>query len=111
MVIMKMMELGEVLHFARSGRLIVKLHPSCGFSKIGQIIFDNEGTKIGRIIELIGSVKAPFASVLPDIKSSNKVSGMKVFEPDPSSNNRHPLRQDRTKSFPSRAKLYKGKRK
>jgi RNA-binding protein len=106
---MNTMEIGEVLHLARSGRLIVKLHPSCGFSKIGQLLFDNEGTKIGRIIELIGSVRAPFASVLPDTKSSNKISGMKVFEYEPNSSNRDTARKP--KSYRSHAKLYKGKRK
>jgi len=109
MVNMNVMEIGEVLHLARSGRLIVKLNPSCGFSKIGQLLFDNEGTKIGRIIELIGSVRAPFASVLPDTKSSNKISGMKVFESEPTPSNRDSARKP--KSYRSHTKLYKGKRK
>jgi RNA-binding protein len=109
MVNMNMIELGEVLHLARSGRLIVKLHPSCSFSKIGQILFDNEGTEIGRIIELIGSVKAPFASVLSDIKTSNRISGLKVFESDPTTSNRDTAKK--SKSYRSHFKLYKGKRK
>lgn len=106
---MDVMEIGEVLHLSRSGRLIVKLHPSCGFSKIGQLLFDDEGTKVGRIIELIGSVRAPFASVLPDTKSSNKISGMKVFESEPAPSNRDTARKP--KSYRSHTKLYKGKRK
>ena len=109
MVNMNVMEIGEVLHLARSGRLIVKLNPSCGFSKIGQLLFDNEGTKIGRIIELIGSVRAPFASVLSDIKTSNRISGLKVFESDPTTSNRDTARK--SKSYRSHVKLYKGKRK
>jgi rRNA processing protein Gar1 len=108
MVNMNMIELGEVLHLARSGRLIVKLHPNSGFSKIGQFLFDDEGKKIGRIIELIGSVRSPFASVSPDPKSSNKMNGMKVFESGPG------ISRDsvqKSKSNFSKMRLYKGKRK
>lgn len=104
-------ELGEVLHFARSGRLIVRLNSSCSFSKIGQSLVDRNGNRIGKIIELIGSVKAPFASVLPENNVTNAISGMKVFETGSTSNIIH--RQQRTKSgsLASRRKLYKGKRK
>jgi RNA-binding protein len=109
MVNMNMIELGEVLHLARSGRLIVKLHQNSGFSKIGQLLFDDEGKKIGIIIELIGSVRSPFASVLPDPKSSNKVNGMKVFESDPGISNRDSVQK--SKSNFSKMRLYKGKRK
>ena len=106
---MNMIELGEVLHLARSGRLIVKLHPDSGFSKIGQFLFDDEGKKIGRIIELIGSVRSPFASVLQDPKVSNKMNGMKVFESAPGISNRDSVQK--SKSNFSKMRSYKGKRK
>jgi RNA-binding protein len=109
MVNMNMIELGEVLHLARSGRLIVKLQPNCGLSKIGQLLFDNEGKRIGRIIELIGSVKSPFASVLPDSKPSNETKGTKVFETEPTISNRDAAKKP--KSYHSKTKLYRGKRK
>jgi rRNA processing protein Gar1 len=104
-------ELGEVLHFARSGRLIVRLNPSCSFSKIGQSIVDSNGTKIGKIIELIGSVKSPIASVLPENKVTKAVSGMKVFESESISNKKHQQLRTKSGSFASGRKLYKGKRK
>lgn len=64
-----------------SGRLIVKLNKEIS---PGQIVIDNEGNKIGKIIELIGSVKSPYASV--DIFGNNGeftkkkyINGLKVF--------------------------------
>ena len=106
---MNLIELGEVMHFARSGRLIIRLNPSCSFSKIGQSIFDINGTKLGKIIELIGSVKSPIASILPEHNKTMATSGTKVFERDSATKNRLGSRRNEFSS-PHR-KLYKGKRK
>lgn len=105
---MNLIEIGEVMHFARSGRLIVRLNPSCSFSKIGQSLFDINGTKLGKIIELIGSVKSPIASILPEDNETIAISGTKVFEPHSASKNRLGRRRNEFSS-PHR-KLYKGKR-
>jgi rRNA processing protein Gar1 len=104
-------ELGEVLHLARSGRLIVKLNSTCSFSKIGQSLVDRNGNRIGKIIELIGSVKAPFASVFPENNMTTAISGMKVFETGSTYNTMHQKQRTKSGSLPSRRKLYKGKRK
>ena len=57
-----MQEVGEVLHIANSGRVIVRLSREI---KEGQILCDKNNQKIGRVTELIGPVKNPFASAIP----------------------------------------------
>jgi RNA-binding protein len=53
-------QVGTVLHQAKSGRLIVKLSREV---RPGAFVFDDGKKKLGRIVELIGPVKAPYASV------------------------------------------------
>jgi RNA-binding protein len=53
-------QVGVILHRARSGRLIVKLSRE---ARPGIFLFDGDKRKLGKVIELIGPVKAPYASV------------------------------------------------
>jgi len=53
-------QIGVILHQAKSGRLIVRLSREV---KPGVAIVDDKGRRLGRIVELIGPVKAPYASV------------------------------------------------
>lgn len=55
-----MFQVGTLLHQAKSGRLIVKLSREV---RPGATIFDEGGRKLGRVVELIGPVRAPYASV------------------------------------------------
>jgi len=71
-------KIGEILHLAKSGRLIVKIDEQISHKLIGQALVDDKGIKIGKIIELIGSVKSPYASVIPSVDSKYSVGG-KVF--------------------------------
>jgi RNA-binding protein len=71
-------KIGEILHLAKSGRLIVKVDEQISHKLIGQALVDDKGIKIGKIIELIGSVKSPYASVIPAVDSKYSVGG-KVF--------------------------------
>ena len=71
-------KIGEILHLAKSGRLIVKVDEQTSHKLIGQALVDDKGIKIGKIIELIGSVKSPYASVIPSVDSKYSVGG-KVF--------------------------------
>ena len=71
-----MQEVGEVLHIANSGRVIVRLSREV---KEGQIICDKDNQKIGRITELIGPVKNHFESAIPLTNNVKKISGTKVF--------------------------------
>lgn len=55
-----MFQVGTLLHQAKSGRLIVKLSQEV---RPGVFVFDQGSRKLGRIVELIGPVKSPYASV------------------------------------------------
>ena len=68
-------KIGEILHLAKSGRLIVKVDEQVSHKLIGQALMDDKGTKIGKIIELIGSIKSPYASVIPTLNSKYSVGG------------------------------------
>ena len=73
-----MTEVGEIIHKAKSGRLILKLYEQTTI-KTGDTIVDSQGKKIGNVNELIGSVNSPYASVIL-LKDDFKIkSGEKVF--------------------------------
>ena len=71
-----MQEVGEVLHIANSGRVIVRLSKEI---KEGQILCDKNSQKIGRVTELIGPIGKPFASAIPLTNNLKKISGIPVF--------------------------------
>ena len=48
------------MHQAKSGRLIIKLTKEV---KPGAFVLDGDRRKLGRVVELIGPVRAPYASV------------------------------------------------
>jgi RNA-binding protein len=66
---------GEMLHKARSGRLIIRL-----FKKVepGSKLFDAKGKMLAKVVELIGPVTRPYASALPAPKASDR-EGQKVY--------------------------------
>jgi RNA-binding protein len=57
-----MQEIGEVLHRARSGRLIIRLK---GRVEASSVLLDSKGRKAAKVIELIGPVSRPYASAAP----------------------------------------------
>ncbi|MGH9989501.1 MAG: H/ACA ribonucleoprotein complex subunit GAR1, partial [Nitrososphaera sp.] len=55
-------EVGEIIHLAKSGRLIVKLNAtSAERVKAGEFLIDGSGRRVGRVAELLGPVKSPYA--------------------------------------------------
>ena len=64
------------MHIANSGRVIVRLSKEI---KEGQVLCDKNNQKIGRVTELIGPIKNPFASAIPLTNNLKKISGVKVF--------------------------------
>ena len=52
--------MGSLLHQAKSGRLIVRLSREV---RSGTNLLDEKGRKLGKVIELIGPVRSPYASV------------------------------------------------
>ncbi len=71
-----MQEVGEVLHLASSGRVIIRLGKPL---KDGQIIVDNSGTKVAKVLEMIGPVDAPYASAIPLTNNIKRHVGKKVY--------------------------------
>ncbi len=55
-----MFQVGTIAHQAKSGRLIVRLSKEV---RPGAFLLDQDGKRLGKIIELIGPVKSPYASV------------------------------------------------
>jgi RNA-binding protein len=53
-------QVGIILHQAKSGRLIVRLSKEV---RPGAFLFDDGRRNLGRVVELIGPVRAPYASV------------------------------------------------
>lgn len=68
-------EAGAILHQAKSGRLIVKVSKGVG---VGSVLLDERGRKLGRVVELIGPVSSPYASVAP-VTSRLGRKGDRVF--------------------------------
>jgi len=70
-----MEKIGEIVHLAKSGRLIVKIEKNINHNLIGQSLIDDNGSKVGKIIELIGPINSPFASVIPTLNSRYPFGG------------------------------------
>jgi len=64
------------LHLAASGRVIIQLS---GKLAEGQILCDETGTKVAKVMELIGPIKRPFASATPLTNNIKKYIGKSVF--------------------------------
>ena len=71
-----MQGVGEVLHLASSGRVIIKLTKPV---RDGQLLIDETGRKIAKVSEMIGPVDAPYASAAPLTNNIQKYIGKKVF--------------------------------
>jgi RNA-binding protein len=93
-------EAGEVIHIAKSGRLILKIGKGIDL-KPGESLFDDVGKKVGRVTELIGLVRAPYASVLLVDNRIKGTSGSKLFR---FSSQRGVPSKTKKKSRPSRNK-------
>jgi RNA-binding protein len=71
---------GEVMHLAKSSRLIVRLLGSSSKEiHSGEVLVDQNGRGVGKVIEIIGPVASPYASLMPLTGRPNKVLGVKVF--------------------------------
>jgi RNA-binding protein len=68
-------QVGVLLHQARSGRLVIRLTREL---KPGAMLVDEKGRTLGKVIELIGPVRAPYASVAPATSKFGK-AGDPVF--------------------------------
>lgn len=71
-----MQEVGEVLHLASSGRVIIRLSRPL---RDGQVIVDNSGTRVAKVSEMIGPIDAPYASAIPLTNNIKKHVGKQVY--------------------------------
>jgi RNA-binding protein len=69
-------EVGEIMHLAGSGRVIIELSTEL---VEGQILCDKTGTRVAKVNELIGPVKRPFASATPLTNNIKKYIGKQVY--------------------------------
>ena len=71
-----MQEVGEILHLASSGRVIVRLSKTVTQD---QILCDEKSTKVAKVTELIGPVAKPYASAISLTNNIKKFVGKKIF--------------------------------
>ena len=64
------------MHLAGSGRVIIQLSKELAE---GQILCDEKGTRVAKVMELIGPVSRPFASATPLTNNIKKYIGKSVF--------------------------------
>ena len=64
------------MHLAGSGRVIIQLSKEL---VEGQILCDDKGTRVAKVMELIGPVRRPFASATPLTNNIKKYIGKSVF--------------------------------
>ncbi len=64
------------MHLAGSGRVIIQLSNEL---VEGQILCDEKGTRVAKVMELIGPVSRPFASATPLTNNIKKYIGKSVF--------------------------------
>lgn len=71
--------LGKILHFSKSGRLIVKIDKYNSSLKVGKNITDEQGKRIGKITEFLGPVNSPYASIIPFVQKRGRLTGATVY--------------------------------
>ena len=64
------------MHLAGSGRVIIQVSEVLSE---GVILCDQKGTRVAKVMELIGPVKRPFASATPLTNNIKKYIGKTVF--------------------------------
>jgi|TARA_B100001750_G_scaffold231704_1_gene230132 RNA-binding protein len=72
-------EVGEILHLANSGRVIVRLSKTVSQ---GQVLCDEKSARIAKVTELIGPVAKPYASAMSLTNNIKKFVGKKMFALD-----------------------------
>ncbi|MCH8834220.1 MAG: hypothetical protein IIA81_08090 [Thaumarchaeota archaeon] len=87
-----MQEIGEIMHLARSGRVIIQLTK---LVEEGQILCDEKSGKVAKVMELIGPVTKPYASAAPLTNNIKKFTGKKVFALENSPAKKQKIRRKR----------------
>jgi RNA-binding protein len=69
-------EVGEIIHLAGSGRVIIRLRTQLDE---GKIVCDDTGRRVAKVAELIGPVASPYASAISLTNNIKKYIGKKVY--------------------------------
>jgi RNA-binding protein len=85
-------EIGEIMHLAKSGRVIVQLTK---LVEEGQVLCDEKSGKVAKVMELIGPVAKPYASAAPLTNNIKKFTGKKVFALENSPAKKQKIRRKR----------------
>ncbi len=75
---MSRIEVGEVLHMSKSGRIIIK--SKIESIDIGTTLVDEKGRKVARVVELIGPVNSPYISAIPLTDRSKRYVGAMLYK-------------------------------
>ena len=73
------------MHLAGSGRVIIQLSKEL---VEGQVLCDDKGTRVAKVMEMIGPIKRPFASATPLTNNIQKFIGKKVYATEESPANK-----------------------
>ena len=73
-----MQKVGEIMHQAGSGRVIIRLTSTL---EEGAILCDERNERVAKVVELIGPVSGPFASALPLTNKLKGCEGKRLFAP------------------------------
>ncbi len=71
--------LGKVLHLSKSGNLILRLEQSEP-PPTGTVVCSYKLEKIGTVNNILGPVKAPYASVQPYVDNPGTLTGRVLYE-------------------------------
>ncbi|MCX8188561.1 MAG: Gar1/Naf1 family protein [Nitrososphaeria archaeon] len=74
-----MKKLGIVLHKAKSGNLVLK---ATEFFKSSLTVYDDEGKKVGFVVETFGPVNSPYVLVKPTTDRIHKLLGKTLYVKD-----------------------------
>lgn len=69
-------KVGYVLRVSRSKKVIVKLEKEV---KEGRMLYDERGRKVGKVVEVFGPIRSPYASLQPLTDRLRGLIGRKVF--------------------------------
>lgn len=73
-----LMKLGTVMHTTHNGYIIVKLATEKP-PKLNTPVYTEDARRIGVLLDIIGSIKAPYAVIKPDAKDLSIESGVTVY--------------------------------
>jgi rRNA processing protein Gar1 len=73
----KSSRIGTVMHISKSsGNLILE---SSRNAKIGEMVTDSKGKRIGVVFDIFGPVDSPYASVRTRVKNPERLVGAELF--------------------------------